>query len=112
MKSSYIFLTVVFFIFSSCQTKKEEDSKTEQKQKPNIVFILADDFGLEDMSFVGSPYYETPHIDKLASRSMVFTQGYAGSRVCSPSRATIMTGKFTAHFKIMGTQLFLQVNGI
>ena len=94
MKSYYIFLTVVFFIYSSCQTKKDKDSKSEQK--PNILFILADDFGLEDMSFVGSTYYETPNIDKLASRSMVFTQGYAGSRVCSPSRATIMTGKFTA----------------
>ena len=64
MKLSYIFLITVFLIFSSCQTKKEEDSKTEQKQIPNIVFILADDFGLEDMSFVGSPYYETPNIEK------------------------------------------------
>ena len=76
MKLPYIFLTTVFLIFSSCQTKKEEDSKPEEK--PNILFILADDFGLEDMSFVGSTYYETPNIDKLASRSMVFTQGYAG----------------------------------
>ncbi len=96
MKSNCIFLWVVVFILSSCQTKKEEDSKSKHEHRPNILFILADDFGLEDMSFVGSPYYETPNIDKLASRSMVFTQGYAGSRVCSPSRATIMTGKFTA----------------
>jgi arylsulfatase A-like enzyme len=52
------------------------------------------------MSFVGSNLYETPNIDRLASQSMVFTQGYAGSSVCSPSRATIMTGKFTARHGI------------
>ncbi len=64
-------------------------------QKPNILFILVDDLGLRDLGFAGSRYYETPHIDNLASESTIFTQGYAGSRVCSPSRATIMTGKFT-----------------
>lgn len=96
MKSNYIIITLLLFVFSSCKTKKEENLITEEIQRPNVLFILADDFGLKDMSFVGSTYYETPNIDRLASRSMVFNQGYAGSRVCSPSRATIMTGKFTA----------------
>ena len=96
MKSKYILITLFFLIFSSCQTNKEENLNTEKNQRPNVLFILVDDFGLKDMGFVGSSYYETPNIDSLASRSMVFNQGYAGSRVCSPSRATIMTGKFTA----------------
>lgn len=96
MRLNVIFLSAVFITLSSCQTKIERKPKIVEKQRPNILFILADDFGLQDMSFVGSPYYETPNIDKLSSKSMVFTQGYAGSRVCSPSRATIMTGKFTA----------------
>ncbi|WP_245986170.1 sulfatase [Marinoscillum furvescens] len=65
-------------------------------QRPNVLFILVDDLGYHDLSFTGSEYYETPHIDRLASTSHVFTQGYAASRVCSPSRASIMTGCFTA----------------
>jgi arylsulfatase A-like enzyme len=84
---------IKFIIFSiiltSCSSK-------EPLQRPNIVFILVDDLGFKDLSFTGSTFYETPNIDKLASNSFVFTQGYACSRVCSPSRASIMTGKFTA----------------
>ncbi len=74
---------------------------TEHAQiKPNVLFILVDDLGLHDLSCTGSKYYETPNIDKIADRGMVFTQGYAASRVCSPSRASIMTGKFTARHGI------------
>ncbi|WP_273567965.1 sulfatase [Maribacter halichondriae] len=65
-----------------------------------MVFILVDDLGLMDLGFTGSEYYETPNIDRLAKSGMVFTQGYAASRVCSPSRASIMTGKFTARHGI------------
>jgi len=80
---------------SSC---KEEGQLIEKK--PNIVFILVDDLGYMDLGFTGCPYYETPYIDQLASGGVVFTQGYAASRVCSPSRASIMTGKFTARHGI------------
>ena len=60
----------------------------------NVVFILVDDLGNHDLGYVGSDYYETPHIDRLAAQSMNFTHGYAASRVCSPSRASIMTGLY------------------
>ncbi len=63
---------------------------------PNVVFILADDLGLHDLSIEGSTFYQTPNIDALARGGMRFTQGYATCRVCSPSRASIQTGKFTA----------------
>ena len=66
----------------------------------NVLFILVDDLGHADLGVTGSSYYETPHINRLAGSGMVFTQGYSGSRVCSPSRATIMTGKFTARHGI------------
>jgi len=69
-------------------------------QKKNILFILVDDFGYNDMSFRNSSFYETPNIDLLAQESTVFNEGYANSRVCSPSRASIMTGKFTARHGI------------
>lgn len=65
-------------------------------EKPNIVFILADDLGLMDLSIEGSTYYETPHIDRIAKEGMRFTHGYATCQVCSPSRASIMTGKYPA----------------
>lgn len=63
-------------------------------ERPNVLFILADDLGWRDLSGEGSPYYESPHIDSIAENGMRFTQGYAACRVCSPSRASIMTGKF------------------
>ncbi len=64
--------------------------------RPNVLFILVDDLGLHDLSIEGSTFYETPHIDQLARDGMRFTHGYANSRVCSPSRASIQIGKFTA----------------
>ncbi len=63
--------------------------------KPNIVFILADDLGYMDVgAFNPKTFYETPHIDSLAQRGMKFTQGYAACCVCSPTRGSIMTGKY------------------
>jgi arylsulfatase A-like enzyme len=72
----------------------------ELKQKPNIVFILVDDLGINDLGITGSQFYETPNIDRLAREGTIFTQGYACSGVCSPSRASILTGKFTARHGI------------
>ena len=68
--------------------------------KPNVVFILVDDLGLNDLSCTGSKFYETPNVDRIANEGTVFTQGYACSGVCSPSRASIMTGQFTARHGI------------
>ncbi|HAT19633.1 MAG TPA: sulfatase, partial [Verrucomicrobiales bacterium] len=67
---------------------------------PNIVFILADDLGVRDLSIEGSTYYETPHIDRIAKEGVRFTHGYATCQVCSPSRASIMTGKYPARHGI------------
>ena len=67
---------------------------------PNIVFILADDLGASDLSCYGSDFYKSPNIDKLAGRGMKFTQAYAACNVCSPTRASIMTGKYPARLKL------------
>ena len=64
--------------------------------KPNFLFILMDDLGWRDLSVYGSTFYETPHLDRLAARGMRFTDGYASCPVCSPSRASIMSGKYPA----------------
>lgn len=65
------------------------------EQKPNIIFILADDLGYMDIG-ANNPktFYQTPNIDSLAARGMRFTEGYAACPVCSPTRASIMTGKY------------------
>ncbi|HUG67604.1 MAG TPA: sulfatase [Pirellulaceae bacterium] len=63
---------------------------------PNVVFFLVDDLGWRDLGCYGSPFYETPHIDQFAKESVRFTQAYATCHVCSPTRASIMTGKYPA----------------
>ncbi len=68
--------------------------------QPNIVFILIDDMGWMDTGFQGSSFYETPNLDRLAMQSMRFTDGYAAAPVCSPTRASILTGKYPAALPI------------
>ena len=68
--------------------------------KPNILFILADDLGIKDLSCEGSAFYETPHIDSIAQSGMRFTNGYSTCQVCSPSRASIMSGQYPARIGI------------
>lgn len=65
----------------------------EKKRKPNIIIILADDLGWADLSCYGSTFYETPNLDKLAAGGIKFNQAYAPSPVCSPTRASLLTGK-------------------
>lgn len=69
-------------------------------QQPNIVFILADDLGYGDLGCFGQQQIETPHLDKMVREGMRFTQHYAGSTVCAPSRCVLMTGKHLGHAAI------------
>ena len=71
-----------------------------QKKKMNFVFFLVDDLGWTDTGCFGSSFYETPKINKLAKRSMRFTNAYAACPVCSPTRASIMTGKYPARLNL------------
>jgi arylsulfatase A-like enzyme len=94
--SNYTAAAAVLSLLSigACQKKAEE------AKRPNVIFIIADDLGYHDLSCMGSKYYETPHIDRIANEGMIFTDGYAACQVCSPSRASIMSGKFTARHGI------------
>ncbi len=69
-------------------------------QQPNIIFILADDLGYSQIGCYGSDYYQTPHLDNLAKGGMRFTDAYAACPVCSPTRASIMTGKYPARLHL------------
>jgi arylsulfatase A-like enzyme len=64
--------------------------------KPNVLFILTDDLGWKDLVCMGSKFYETPNIDRIAAEGMLFTDAYAAAPVCSPTRASILSGKYPA----------------
>lgn len=74
-------------------------------ERPNMVFILADDLGYGDLGCYGQTRFETPCLDALAAQGMRFTQAYAGSTVCAPSRCALMTGLHTGHARIRGNAL-------
>ena len=75
-------------------------------QRPNIILIFADDLGYGDIGCYGQQKIETPNIDKLAKQGLRFTQFYAGSTVCAPSRASLMTGLHTGHTAVRGNKGF------
>lgn len=80
------------------------NSATAQQKQPNIVFILADDLGIGDIGAYGQTKIKTPNLDKLAREGALFTQFYAGTSVCAPSRASLMTGMHTGHAYVRGNK--------
>jgi arylsulfatase A-like enzyme len=69
-------------------------------QRPNIIFLLLDDLGWRDFGCYGNTFFETPHLDRLASEGVRFTNAYAACPVCSPTRASILTGKYPARLHV------------
>lgn len=89
-----LLMGLVAFLANSCGHKKQE------VKQPNIILITVDDLGWTDLSCMGSTYYETPNIDKLAENGIRFTNAYAACAVCSPTRAAIQTGRYPARIGI------------
>lgn len=96
MKRAIIVLLSVLSIIISCNDTKKQDIK------PNIVYILADDLGYGELGVYGQEKIQTPNIDALAAKGMLFTQHYSGAPVCAPSRYMLMTGKHAGHARIRG----------
>ena len=69
-------------------------------EPPNILFIYLDDFGWRDTSYMGSDFYETPHLDRLAGEGMVFTDAYSCAANCAPARASLLSGQYTPRHRI------------
>jgi arylsulfatase A len=88
--------SVVLLAFPYCAYGLTHNRRT----KPNIVFILADDLGRYQLSSYGSRFYETPNIDRLVKEGVRFTNAYAAAPICSPTRASIMTGKYPARLHL------------
>lgn len=95
-------LTCLVILFSISETLAQNNVH----QPPNIVYILADDLGYGDLGCYGQKKIKTPHIDALAAKGKTLTSFYAGSTVCAPSRAALMTGKHTGHVSIRGNGEF------
>jgi arylsulfatase A-like enzyme len=85
-----------------CGKAESATNAVSASRKPNIIFILADDLGYGDLGCYGQAKIKTPNIDKLASEGIRFTDCYAGSTVCAPSRCALMTGLHTGHNRIRG----------
>ena len=97
MKSNLFWISCAIVLQLISVVVADEPVKSD---RPNVLFILADDLGWRDLSNEGSSFYESPHIDRIANGGMKFTRGYATCQVCSPSRASIMTGKYPARLAI------------
>ena len=92
-------ITLLLFVaFNSCKSQSTS-SKKEQK-KPNIVFILADDLGVNALNCYGNELVESPNIDQLFNESMHFTNGYSNDPTCAPSRASIISGQYVPRHRV------------
>jgi arylsulfatase A-like enzyme len=85
-----------------CQSPGHESGTKSRLEKPDIIFILADDLGYGDLGCYGQQVIQAPNLDRMAAEGMVFTDHYAGSTVCAPSRCCLMTGLHTGHALIRG----------
>jgi arylsulfatase A-like enzyme len=94
-------LIFIVFILAFTNTLTAQTSN-----KPNIIFIIADDLGYGDLGCYGQQKIETPHIDNLAKEGLQYNQFYSGTTVCAPSRAALMTGLHTGHAPVRGNKGF------
>ncbi|GAH03524.1 unnamed protein product, partial [marine sediment metagenome] len=83
------------------------NEKAVVESRPNIIFILADDLGYNDVSCYGQSKFETPNIDRLAAGGLRFTQAYSGAPVCGPSRCVLQTGLNTGHCRVRGNTCYV-----
>ena len=88
LKAILLSLSLIFVLTLSSST-------CTAQEKPNIVFIFIDDLGWTDVGYMGSSYYETPNIDRLAKQGMIFTNAYANAANCAPTRASLLTGQYS-----------------
>jgi len=89
-------------LMTGCHGTPATHEEPIAQERPNIVFILADDLGYGDLGCYGQQTIRTPNLDRMAAEGMIFTNHYAGSTVCAPSRCCLMTGVHTGHAWIRG----------
>ena len=92
-------MIVMLFLAAACASSRPAPP-AKPTHRPNIVLVVVDDLGWADLGCCGSVFYETPNIDRLARQGMRFTHAYAACAVCSPTRASVMTGRYPARIGI------------
>lgn len=98
---------ILILLFSGCSDLKSEQNNDHIK--PSIIYIMADDLGYGDLGSYGQVNIRTPNLDRMAEEGMRFVQHYAGSTVCAPSRASLMTGFHTGHAPIRGNREIMPI---
>ena len=90
-------IRVILLVVASCLFSTPTASSAAQ---PNILFIYLDDFGWKDTSYMGSDFYETPHLDVLAKGGIIFTDAYSCAANCAPARACLLSGQYTPRHEL------------
>jgi len=111
MKLQYlIFLSALSLFLLTCAERpnKQANSDKSVSKRPNILLLLADDMGYGELGSYGQSVIQTPFLDELAANGLRFTDFYAGTAVCSPSRAVLMTGQHAGHTSIRGNNGLLE----
>ena len=96
MKEEFVYCSAGLLLFATGIAKAQETPK----EKPNIIMLLVDDLGWRDVGFNGSRFFETPNLDRLAAKSMIFNNAYAACAVSSPTRASLQTGRYPARIGV------------
>ena len=99
MRVFFVILVTLLPMHPVCQSTELSDDQGKI-EKPNILFIFLDDFGWRDCGFMGSDFYETPHLDQLAGEGMIFTNAYSASANCAPARASLLSGQYSPRHQI------------
>ncbi|MGA0556104.1 arylsulfatase [Larkinella sp. VNQ87] len=101
---SFLVLTLVGVLTSLAPAPKSAPLGSKPVSKPNIIYILMDDLGVEEIVPYGKNILKTPHLSRMVREGLVFTQHYAGTSVCAPSRCALMTGMHTGHCEVRGNK--------
>ncbi|MCG9972551.1 sulfatase-like hydrolase/transferase [Christiangramia crocea] len=98
MKLKFFNIFLICLIIIGCKSNKDKNDENLETRQPNIIVILLDDAGYVDFGFMGSKDLETPHIDELAKKGVVFTDAHVSASVCAPSRAGLLSGTYQQRF--------------
>jgi len=106
MKYRYLFLCIAAILLGGCNRSAADRELTTVRtvlpdSVPNIIFILTDDHRFDAMGFMGHPYLETPHLDRMAAEGIHFSRAYVTTSLCSPSRASILSGMYAHHHGVV-----------